>query len=61
MLRKQKTKNTSVSTKLSGIGYQAQSMQSTAAMAGAMSTASKVSHFKFIETYSYVMNVRMNG
>lgn len=42
MLRKQKTKNMSVSTKLSGVGYQAQNMQSTAAMAGAMSTASKV-------------------
>ncbi|KAK3754859.1 hypothetical protein QZH41_011332 [Actinostola sp. cb2023] len=41
LLRKQKTKNISVSTKLSGVGYQVQAMQSTAAMGGAMSTASK--------------------
>ncbi|EDO42022.1 predicted protein [Nematostella vectensis] len=40
-LRKQKNKNMSVSSKITGIGYQAQAMQSTATMAGAMSKTSQ--------------------
>lgn len=41
-LRKQKTKNMAVSSRVMAIGHQTQTMHSTAKMAGAMSTASKV-------------------
>ena len=42
-LRKQKNKNLAVNSKITAIGYQAQSMHSSAKMAGAMATTSKVS------------------
>ena len=41
-LRKQKAKNMNVSSRVMAIGHQTQAMHSTAKMAGAMSTASKV-------------------
>lgn len=40
-LRKQKTQNMAVSSRVMAIGHQTQTMHSTAKMAGAMSTASK--------------------
>ena len=47
-LRKQKTKNMAVSSRITAIGHQAQTMHSTAKMAGAMSTASKVLYGMFV-------------
>lgn len=41
-LRKQKSKNMAVSSRVMAVGHQTQTMHSTAKMAGAMSTASKV-------------------
>ena len=47
-LRKQKTKNMAVSSRITAVGHQAQTMHSTAKMAGAMSTASKVLYGMFL-------------